>query len=72
MILQSMLGIFARAPEGLLTVNEPELPSWLGHVELRNIRVADARIGLAFGRTGDITSFSLLEREGDIRVTMQK
>lgn len=72
MILQSMLGISARAPEGLLTVNEPELPSWLGHVELRNIRVADARLGLAFGRTGDITSFSLLEREGDIRVTMQK
>jgi hypothetical protein len=71
-MLQSMLGISARAERNLLTVNEPHLPSWLHTVELRNLRVGSSRITLLFRREGDITSFSLLQREGDIRVVMEE
>jgi glycogen debranching enzyme len=72
LMLQSMLGISARAERNLLTVNEPHLPSWLHTVELRNLRVGSSRITLLFRREGDITSFSLLQREGDIRVVMEE
>jgi glycogen debranching enzyme len=72
LMLQSMLGISARAERNLLTVNEPHLPSWLHTVELRNLRVGSSRITLLFRREGEITSFSLLQREGDIRVVMEE
>ena len=72
LMLQSMLGISARAERGLLTVNEPHLPAWLHTVELRNLRVGTSRITLLFRREGEITSFSLLQREGDIRVVMEE
>jgi hypothetical protein len=71
-MLQAMLGISARAHENLLTVNEPHLPPWLHTVELRNLRVGDSRISLVFRREGDITSFSLLAREGGVRVVMEE
>jgi hypothetical protein len=67
-----MLGISARADENLLTVNHPQLPVWLNTVELQNLRVGDSRITLLFRRDGDITGFSLLHREGDVRVVMEE
>jgi glycogen debranching enzyme len=72
LMLQAMLGISARAHENLLTVNEPHLPSWLNTVELRNLRVGQSQISLVFRREGDITSFSMLAREGNIRVVMEE
>ncbi|HEY7282145.1 MAG TPA: amylo-alpha-1,6-glucosidase [Actinomycetota bacterium] len=72
LMLQSMLGISARAHENLLTVNHPHLPVWLNEVELQNLRVGDSRITLLFRRDGDITGFSLLQREGDVRVVMEE
>ena len=72
LMLQGMLGISARAHENLLTVNKPQLPPWLGTVELRNLRVGTSRISLVFRREGEITSFSLLSREGDVRVVMEE
>jgi glycogen debranching enzyme len=72
LVLQAMLGISARAHENLLTVNKPQLPPWLDTVELRNLRVGESRISLLFRREGDITGFSLLAREGDVRVIMEE
>ena len=72
LVLQAMLGVSARAHENLLTVNQPQLPSWLHSVELRNLRVGGSRITLLFRREGDITGFSLLSREGDVRVVMEE
>jgi glycogen debranching enzyme len=72
LMLQAILGISARAHENLLTVNKPMLPSWLTQVELRNLRVGSSRIGLLFRREGDITGFSLIGREGDVRVVMEE
>jgi glycogen debranching enzyme len=72
LMLQAMLGISARAHQNLLTVNKPHLPTWLNTVEVRNLSVGNSRISLVFRREGEITSFSLLNREGDVRVVMEE
>jgi glycogen debranching enzyme len=72
LMLQALLGISARAHENLLTVNLPHLPTWLNAVEIRNLAVGDSRISVVFRREGEITSFSLLSREGDVRVVMEE
>jgi glycogen debranching enzyme len=72
LMLQAMLGISARAHENLLTVNKPHLPTWLNTVEVRNLSVGSSRISLVFRREGEITSFSLLHREGGVRVVMEE
>ncbi len=73
-LLQAMLGISARADMGVLTVNRPMLPRWLRRVTLRDIRVGTARLSLEFAsnRSGDPTSFVMLERHGDVRVVMEE
>ena len=70
MLLQAMLGISAHAPQNRLTVDRPRLPDWLGAVEIRGIRVGSSKVSLAFRQTGPSTGFSLLEQQGNVRVTM--
>jgi glycogen debranching enzyme len=70
MLLQAMLGISAHAPTNSLTVDQPRLPDWLGTVEIRGIRVGNSKVSLAFRQTGPSTGFSLLEQQGNVRVTM--
>jgi glycogen debranching enzyme len=70
MLLQAMLGISAHAPSNMLTVDQPRLPDWLGAVEIRGIRVGDSEVSVAFRQAGPSTAFSLLEQQGDVRVTM--
>jgi glycogen debranching enzyme len=72
LMLQAILGISARAHENLLTVNLPHLPTWLNTVEVRRLSVGNSRISMVFRREGEITSFSLLSREGDLRVVMEE
>jgi glycogen debranching enzyme len=72
LLLQGMLGISAVAHENVLTVNKPHLPPWLNEVELRNLRVGDSALSLVFRREGETTGFSLLSREGDVRVVMEE
>jgi glycogen debranching enzyme len=71
LLLQSMLGISARAPEGTLVVAEPRLPEWLGGVELRGVRVGAGRASLRFTRDESATAFSLMERAEGVRVVMR-
>lgn len=72
LLLQGMLGISAVAHENVLTVNRPHLPPWLNEVEVRNLRVGDSTLSLVFRREGETTGFSLLSREGDVRVVMEE
>ena len=72
LLLQSMLGISAMAPQNTLTVNQPLLPPWLQTVELHNLRVGNSTISIVFRRDGEITGFSLLEKQGTVRVLMEE
>lgn len=70
MLLQAVLGISARSGEEALAVNKPMLPAWLKRSEIRDLRVADSQVSLAFERDGKVTGFSLLEQSGPVRVNM--
>ena len=70
MLLQAMLGISARAPEGTLKINRPTLPGWLSRLELHDLRIGGSRVSLAFERDGEITGASLLKRSGPIKVNV--
>ena len=70
MLLQAMLGISAQAQDNRLTVDRPRLPDWLSSVELSNVRVGRSKVSLAFRQDRSSTGFSLLEQQGDVRVTM--
>jgi glycogen debranching enzyme len=72
LLLQAILGISAHANENLLTVNKPHLPRWLRRVELRNLRVGQSSLSLEFHRERDVTSFSMLDKAGDVRVVMEE
>ena len=72
LMLQAMLGLSAHADENLLTVNKPHLPRWLNRVELRNLRVGGSTLTLVFRREGDTTGFSLVSKDGDVRVVMEE
>jgi glycogen debranching enzyme len=72
LLLQAMLGISARAPENTLLVNKPHLPPWLNTVELHNLRVGRSTISVVFRRQRETTGFSLLEKEGNVRVLMEE
>ena len=71
MLVQSLMGISANAPSNTLAVDRPILPDWLESLELRDVRIARSRVSLSFRRNErGSTGFSLLEHEGDVRVTM--
>jgi glycogen debranching enzyme len=72
LLLQAMLGISATAPENTLLVKKPHLPPWLNTVELHNLRVGRSTISVVFRRQGETTGFSLLEKEGNLRVLMEE
>lgn len=72
MMLQSMLGISARAHENVLTVNHPTLPDWLKRVELTGVKIADSTLSLNFQRDRERTSFALSHREGSVRVSVEE
>lgn len=71
-LLQAMLGISAAAHDNLLTVTAPSLPGWLERVEVRGLRVGASRLSLLFTRAGEVTSFSVLSKTGDVRVVVEE
>ena len=71
MLLQALLGISAHAPDSRLTVDRPRLPDWLSSLDICDIRVGRSRLSLSFRQSASgATGFSLLEQQGDVRVTM--
>jgi len=71
MLVQSMMGISPHAPSNTLTVDRPMLPDWLQSLELRDLRIAHSGVSVSFQRSRPgITGFSVLEQDGDVRVTM--
>jgi glycogen debranching enzyme len=72
LLLQAMLGISADAPANTINVNKPHLPGWLNTVELHDVRVGSSTVSVVFQRQGEMTGFSLLDRDGDVRVLMEE
>jgi glycogen debranching enzyme len=72
LLLQAMLGISADAPANTINVNKPHLPGWLNTVELHDLRIGGSTVSIVFQRQGETTGFSLLGKDGDVRVLMEE
>ena len=67
-LLQTILGLVPAAFERQLRVERPMLPPFVDRVELRRLRVGDARISLEFRRLPDRVNVEVLEVSGDLAV----
>ncbi len=71
MVMQSLLGVRAIAPAGLLLV-DPHLPAWLPQLTLERLAVGRSRVSLRFERRPDgRTEYRVVSREGRLRVLRQ-
>jgi glycogen debranching enzyme len=69
LVLQSCLGLSIRTRESRIYLRHTALPEALPRVELRNLRVGDASIDLAFERHAHSVGIDILRRTGDVEVT---
>ena len=65
LILSSVLGIRPSAQRKELNIVNPELPEWLEHLHMRNLRIGNSRVGLDFTRRGARTFCNVVDVEGD-------
>lgn len=70
-LLKSCLNLQPDACNGILRIVEPDLPSWLGRVTLRGLRVGSAILDLSFASHEGISSCQVLHKSGKIRVTIE-
>ena len=70
MLVQSLLGMVAFAPAGLLVV-DPHLPPWMPDLRVEGIRVGSSELDLAFRRTPRGTTYEVNRRAGRVRVLRQ-
>jgi glycogen debranching enzyme len=71
LIIRSMLGLRARASEGVLELVRPHLPTWLGKLTVSNLRVGNASVDLLVHRWRGTTSAEVLRKVGDLEVTIR-
>ena len=70
-LLQTMLGMHPRASEGILELDRPHLPTWLGKVTVHNLRVGTETVDLLFHRWRGTTSAEVLRRSGDLELLIR-
>ena len=63
-MLTSILGIRPNAPHRELNIVNPELPEWLSHFQVRNLRIGESRVALDFIRDADRTYCNVVKVEG--------
>ncbi|MGH2407025.1 MAG: amylo-alpha-1,6-glucosidase [Candidatus Limnocylindrales bacterium] len=68
--LRTMLGMRPSAHAGMLDLDRPHLPQWLGRVTVRELRVGDAQVDLLFHRWRGLTSAEVLRKTGSLDVVI--
>jgi glycogen debranching enzyme len=71
MLLSTMIGLRARASEGILELDRPDLPPWIRQVTIRNLRVGGATCDLLVQRWRTLTSAEVLRKDGDLEVNVR-
>jgi glycogen debranching enzyme len=64
MLLQGTLGLFPEAPQRVLHVRDPVLPTFLRDIMITGLRIGNSQVALQFRRHRDRTLVNLLEIEG--------
>jgi glycogen debranching enzyme len=72
LMMRSYGGITADAPNGVLYVHRPGLPSWLEEFQVLGMRVGSAKVDMTFTRMGDVTSVQVPRKEGDVEVLIRQ
>jgi glycogen debranching enzyme len=70
-MVAATLGMQPDARNNTLEVRRPALPDWLSNLRLRNLRVGDALVDLAFARETESISVEVLRRTGDVDVLVR-
>jgi glycogen debranching enzyme len=70
--LQSCLGLSISAKESRLRFNYTALPEALKRVEIRNLRIRDAVIDIAFERYAETVGVNVLHRSGNVEILASK
>jgi glycogen debranching enzyme len=71
LMVQSLLGLYPYAPLHLLLL-DPQLPEWLPHITVRDLRVGSSRVSIRFFRTKDGRSrYRVLDLEGKLHIVHQ-
>ena len=65
LMLTSILGIRPNAPQKELSIVNPELPEWLNHLQIRNLRIGESRVALDFIRDTDRTYCNVVKVDGE-------
>jgi len=68
LLLEAALGLEIDALRQRIVFRQPQLPAWLPWLEVRNLRVGDARIDLNLVRGKYGGSIEILRKEGEIEV----
>jgi glycogen debranching enzyme len=72
MTLQACLGLSISAKESRLYLYDTALPEALGRVEIRNLRIRDSVIDIAFERYAETVGVNVLRRSGDVEIVASK
>ena len=70
-MVSATLGMRPDARAKRLELLRPALPDWLSDLRLRNMRVGDALVDLAFDRETESISVEVLRRTGDLDVVVR-
>lgn len=68
LLIRTILGLKADASKQQLKV-QPNLPDCLPDLELTNLSVGDARVGLRFWRDGEKTQWEVTHLDGELEVS---
>ena len=71
LMLESLLGLRADAPNNTLYVSNPTLPEYLNTVTVRHLRVGTDSVDLKFYRQGDATRCDVLGKAGKLQVVFK-
>ena len=72
LLLQSCLGLRIEATRARLSFSQPVLPSFLEHIEMKNLRIGDAAVDLSLeGHSKDV-GINILRRDGRVEIVVTK
>lgn len=72
LMVRSYGGLSADAPSKRLYIVQPRLPRWLDQMEIRGMRVGDARLDLLFTNQGGVTGTQVSRKQGEIEVLIRQ
>ena len=68
LLLEASLGMELDAPRRRAVFRQPQLPSWLPWLEIRNLRIGDARVDLNVLRGKYGGSIEIARKEGEVDI----